>query len=144
MSRHLDPTTSLYIVDIAEFGDVLTLETVEPCSIMVPSMHGDLYITVLPLEESYQDMILGEIFGDHSCDDRGVVSLSILYHLYRDPSPRVCLDIIESEDDELLAGKVCGSADLRDTELITCDREDRLVILQIRSEEGYEIATSKK
>lgn len=94
--------TSGDIGDIAELGDVLALQSSDPCSIVVPAMHRDLYVAILSLEESHQNMIFSEIFWDHSCDDRSIEPLSILHHLYRDPSPRVGLHIIESEDDESL------------------------------------------
>lgn len=99
-------------------------------------MHSDLYIAVFSFEEFHQYSICGEIFGYHSCYYRSIVSLGVPHHLYRDISPGVCLDIIESEDDEFFAREIGRGLDTIYTELITNDREYRLIILDISLEES--------
>lgn len=76
-------------------------------------------------------MIFGEILGYDSCDYRGVVSLSISYHLDRDIPPGVCLDIIDTEYDEFFVIEIAWEMYPRNTELIQGDREHRLIIFDI-------------
>lgn len=107
-------------------------------------MHSDLYIAVFSFKEFHQYVICGEIFGYHSCDYRGIVSLSITDHSNRDISPGICLHIIESEDNEFFAREIIRRLDTIYTELITNDREYRLIILYISLEESKQIAHSEK
>lgn len=89
-------------------------------------------------------MIFGKIFGYDSCDYGGIVFLSITDHCNRDISPGICLHIIEPEDDEFFAREIVRRLDTIDTELITNDREYRLIILYISLEESKQIAPSEK
>lgn len=141
---HLYTFASSLIIDISEFCSIGNMECVHPRSEVIPTVERNLYITRFSLEESYENSVFFESFWDNTSNDRSIELIGITDHLHRYASPRIRLNIIETEYDELLVREVISCLYARNTELIASNRHHRLVISHVSTDESNEIAPSKK